>query len=209
MLGRLWVYLKCKIKLLVVWVRAMQSTIEKIQKFDKKIIIIAIIIVVVLFMLLLLIVNKEDKRIEIAANQVSSLSEKIRKYYRNKPDYWGLDTNQIISNNIAPQISNDKKALKNAFGSDILIGSDKYGSVVMPGSRSFSIIFKNLNKKACISLATYRFEESKSLGLISMTIVNENSEKMFAWGGENELPIPEIKAKNICKTGGSIIWSYE
>lgn len=187
----------------------MQSTIKKLQKFDKKAIITATVTALLILALSLIITNKEGKRVEIATNQVASLSEKIRKYYSNKPDYWGLDTNQVISKNIDPQIIQEGGKLKNIFNTNILIGSDKDGAVVMPGSKSFGLTFSNLNKKTCIALATYKFEESKSLGLIRMTISNKDAEKIFTWGGEDELPILESKAKKACNSLNSIMWSYE
>lgn len=164
-----------------------------------------IILVIMLFTSSLLMLANGDKRAAAASEQVWAIAGNIRNYYRSRPDAWGLTTETAVSEGMIPaEMLTDNRPL-NALGKEILIGSDIDGGMVMPGSRSFAIIYKNLNESECREIATMAMSEKEQLGLTSMAIVN-NQETRFVWGGENPLPISATNAKKNCRKNNLIAW---
>lgn len=150
--------------------------------------------------------SKPDTKIIKAHQQVVSLAEQIRNFYRNKPDAWGLNTAFAIKNNLAGKEMTNGRMLQNALGKEVLLGADILGNTVMPGNRNAVIVYKNLNKKECETLAVLPFTEKMQLSLNAITIVNEQ-EHSFTWGEENSLPISKSKAGEICKKANDILWN--
>lgn len=186
----------------------MQELWKKIVHLDKTIIILTIVIAVVLAVVIYL-TTKPNKKLIAAANEVVSLSEEVRRYYHNRPDYWRLNTETVVREGIAPQGMIFDGKIKNALGNDVLVGNGFDGAMIMPGTRSFDIIYKNLSKKDCIALAAYPYNEKQKLGLLSITIKNGEDVSNFTWGGENELPITVDNAKSRCGDGSDISWNFE
>lgn len=185
-----------------------QELWKKQVKFDKFIILIMIVIAIGLT-LGIYMATKPNKKLISAANEVISLSEGIRKHYRNRPDYWRLNTETVIADNIAPKNLIIDGNIKNALGNEVLVGSGFDGAMVMPGTRSFDIIYKNLSKKDCIGLASYSYNEEQKLGLLSITVKNDEDISIFTWGGENKLPILTENAKKHCGHNSEISWTFE
>lgn len=149
------------------------------------------------------------QKAEIAAKQVAEIAQEVRKSYAHRVDYWGLNTDLIISNNILTNINYDKKLI-NSLGKPILIGSDEDGNTVMPGERSFNIVYSDLSTAECISLATYPFEQPEELGLLQITIVGNKNKQDFSWREENyKLPVTRHEAKKICCNGSKVLWTIE
>lgn len=144
-----------------------------------------------------------------AAN-LQKLTENIRRHYQNRPDYWGLNTKAIIDNKTAPLAMLKNGRIVSGFDTDILVGTAPDGLMLMPGSRSFDIIYKGLNKKQCLELTTQKFEEKFWLGVINITISNDNVQEVFSWNDQkNMLPIKKAAAKEICKSVNDIIFHIE
>lgn len=149
--------------------------------------------------------SKPDIKIIKAHQQVISLAVQIRNFYRNKPDAWGLNTASAIKNNLAGKEMVNGRMLQNALGKEVLLGADILGNTVMPGNRNAVIVYKNLNKKECETLAVLPFTEKMQLSLNAVTIVNEQ-EHTFSWGEENSLPISKSKADETCQNANDILW---
>lgn len=138
------------------------------------------------------------------------LTENIRRYYQNRPDYWGLNSDSIIKNKIVPLALLKNDRIISGFGTDILVGNTPNGSMLMPGARSFNIIYSNLNKKQCIELASGKFDEKFWLGIIDVTINNSIKNEVFSWNDKkNILPIKKNIAKEICKSSNTVIFHIE
>ena len=163
----------------------------------------------VLIVLINLLMDTANKKIVLAQNDMIILAENIRKQYTKKPDYWGLSTQSIIQNGIVPKsmLRNDK--LFSSIAKETLVGADVDGNMVMPGTRSFYIIYKGLSQKNCVDMASYPMSEQNKLGLLSVTIVNEQNEVVFQWGGEYSLPIDKASAAKICRNNNIILWNFE
>lgn len=153
--------------------------------------------------------SRSDPKIVAAAGEVMSTAEKIRKFYHNRPGYWGLNTENVLKNNLAPSSLINNGKLLNALGKPVLAGQGIDGSLVMPGARSFDIVYSDLNKKECIELAGFQFTENQSLGLLSLTIVHNGQSTEFSWGGEKQLPVSEENTRKYCGEKNSLLWTFE
>ena len=107
-----------------------------------------------------------------AAAEVQQLAENIRRFYQNRPDFWGLNTQAVLDKQIAPRAMSKSGRLMNFFGKEVVVGSGIEGMMLMPGSRNFDIVYKNLNKQECVEMASFRFEEKFWLGVESVTAVS-------------------------------------
>lgn len=186
----------------------MNKILEAIKRLNKKWTII-ILIGVLLLSLLIGLSTKSNPKIEKAAHEVVQIAEEVRQFYRSRPGYWGLNTAAVIKNGIAPNSTLKQDQLLNSLDKEIAIGQGIDGNLVMPGTKSFDIAYKNLSKSECIDLATYPFTEQQSLGLLAIAIYNQESNAEFNWGGENRLPIQKSAAKKQCQDNSSIIWTFE
>lgn len=141
-----------------------------------------------------------------ASKQVFEIASQVRKHYVQKPDYWGLSSsNQILTNLF---YSNGK--LINALSKPILLGQGADGAMIMPGGRSFDVVYKELTKSECIALAVYEQPVSAEVGLLQITITNSEKTTEFRWGDEEfKLPISRRNAMLACKNGDTIIWTFE
>ena len=170
-------------------------------KIDRPIIIaLALILCVGLY-----IVLKPNPKIKLTANELVNLSDNIRKHYQNLPGYWGLNSEKAISLGIIPDAMTKEGKIINALGKEVLIGRGVNGETIMPGGRSFEIIYKNLSKKECVKLAEFEGHETYLLGLIDITV----NDKVFSWGTEESLPISRKQARKYCLDNNAIIWKYE
>ena len=141
---------------------------------------------------------------------IFSLSEAIRQHYGDKPSYWGLNTDYVIKQNIAPQkmIKNDKLYLNG--GMSVLVGAGAEGTTVMPMAQSFDIALPHLNKAQCMSYAENVLSDDENLALISVSIISESGAYTFEWGGENRLPIKKYATKQFCQDKeNTIVWSLK
>lgn len=150
-----------------------------------------------------------NTKIAEAQQNMFALTENIRNFYKKRPDYWGLSTQSALKNGLFPQMMLKESKIYSAVGQNILIGSDEAGSVVMPGMRSFYIIYDGVSKKDCVDMVSYPISEQNKLGLLGVIIKNNKEEVVFQWGGENSLPIKKDKATKICRNKSIILWNFE
>lgn len=150
--------------------------------------------------------SEPDAKVVAAARQISLLTDNVRKFYRNRPDAWGLNTQSVLKNAIAPQEMIQNGKLVNALGKETIVGANADGMTVMPGGRNFVITFRGLDYEECVELSALAPDEKTALSLTSETIANE-TETMFIWGGEHPLPITRKAAEEFCKQQNSLIWN--
>lgn len=163
-------------------------------------------LVTVIIFGIIVYLQRPSKEVLQANNELMETSKKIRDYYRNKPDYWGLNSNEVIKNLLYSGKINNNQII-NSIKKAVVIGSDRDGVTIMPGQRSFTITYKNLTKKECKELASFNWKIQDNLGLISMTIHNTNDYE-FNWG-ENGLPLSRRKADKHCQDVNDILWVFE
>ena len=177
-------------------------------KINSKYILVALSAVLA-FCFVALLFSSPENNSEKAMEELSRISEAIHENFRKKPDYWGLNTQYVINNNLLEDnVKGDK--LISVSGNDILIGGDYQGAVIMPGSQSFNIIYKDVSRRDCVVLSSYNLDYAEKIGLLSITIINAHETKEFSWGGDNELPISVMQAKNIClNSENTIVWTFK
>lgn len=150
---------------------------------------------------------QNDSKSSLAGEQIQQMVNQVRSFYKNKPDAWGLNTYSAIKNNIVAPDMLDGRQIKNALGKDVLLGSDVLGNTVMPGSRTFAIIYKNLDYDECLALASFPFPRKVMLSLDSINIVNDKT-YIFSWGQNLALPISEKEAQISCKKSNDVLWNF-
>lgn len=151
-----------KIKDYLLFLKQRFYAYRRAVKLDQKI-IIAITVMTAAIIIVLAWIIRPNPKIEIAATQLAQTANNIRLFYQTKPGYWGLNTETVIKNNLeAGGMLIDGK-LRNAFGKPVIIGEDEQGSIIMPGTRHFTVTFPELNKSECTVMAAFRLNERESL----------------------------------------------
>lgn len=143
-----------------------------------------------------------------AARQVTRLAEIIRQEFAAKPDFWGLSAQSLAENADLPPEMKTSRGLTNLLGKPILVGGDENGAAVMPGNRSFKIIFTGLNRSECIQLAAYVYPQQEALGLLNMAVINDLQQEVYSWGEDQALPIAPETAKKVCNVENKIVWTF-
>ncbi|MFV0627057.1 MAG: hypothetical protein ACK5N8_06900 [Alphaproteobacteria bacterium] len=141
--------------------------------------------------------------------ELFTTSDIIRKEFKNKPGYWGLDNKFIIEKNLINNVNENR--IVNGLGKNVIIGKDFEGYKVMPGERTFDVTYIGLNQKECINLVAYELQESQKISLVSVKVKNIEKVVEFSWDGENKLPISIDSAKIVCKNNqqNDILWTFE
>lgn len=152
------------------------------------------------------IMSKIHNKTNEVISELGDISTNIRNKFKNSPGYWGLDTDFVMENHLAKI---DEGILKNILGKKVLVGSGFQASKLMPGSKTFDVVYRNLDKKECIAIAGYSFTEEQKASLIAIIIRENGEETEFTWGGENRLPISNHTAKRFCKENNDILWRFE
>lgn len=156
------------------------------------------------------IFSQEVSGVKEAAAQVEQLAVNIRRHYQNRPDYWGLGTQTVIDKKIAPRQMLQNGHLVGFMGNPVLVGLGADGTILMPGSRNFDIIYKDLSAKQCVALASYKFEQKFWLGVTGITIINAKQTQDFSWDSEAyKLPVIKSLAKEFCHGNATIIWHFD
>ena len=142
--------------------------------------------------------------------EIFAVSDEIRAHYADRPDYWGLSSEEVVKQKIIPQKFLKNNTIVLSSGSTIAIGNGADAEVVMPFSQTFDIILKNLNKAQCISYAEMPLSDDDLIKLYSIHIINTSGETVFEWGGKKTLPISRYATKDLClDNGNTIIWSIK
>ena len=138
------------------------------------------------------------------------LADKIRDFYRIKPNYWGLDTSFALENNIFPSDMVQDETAQNALGSSVLVGSGFMGEALYPGSQGFDIVYTELGRVPCIFLLSYPFSKEQTLSLSQISLLNDLGDNItFTWGGDFPLMPDTQTAKKFCSKSNSILWHFE
>lgn len=149
----------------------------------------------------------KGSRYDEAVQELETMSNAIRSSYSNSPGYWGLDTKYVTDNNLVSNIKNG--SIINVLGKDVFVGYGFEATPLMPGSRTFDIVYKNLNRDECIRLASHNFNEELSASIVSIILRSGDKTEEFGWGEENRLPISVNMAKRFCKDKNDILWRFE
>lgn len=162
--------------------------------------------------LILLIGGQQDVGAKEAGHQVEKLAQNIRNRYRNRPDFWGLSTQDVINKKIYPlDMKAENGILTGYFTNPVEIGANKDGNPVMPTIRNFVIAYNDLSKDQCIGLAANRFEPNFWLGVTGITVENDKKKQTFEWSSkEFGLPANKGVLKQVCSAkNNSVIFYFE
>ena len=80
------------------WIKRFWDFVRK----TKLIIILCCLVVVVVLMTIIMLKQRDIGAYE-AGMQIEQLANMIRGHYKMRPDYWGLNTGEIIKNNLYPE----------------------------------------------------------------------------------------------------------
>jgi len=165
---------------------------------------------VIVLMLLLLIGGQRGIGAKEAGHQLNLLSQNIRHYYRSRPDFWGLNTSEVITKKMYPAtMITEGNILKGYFGTPATVGSDISGTTVMPSGRQFVIAYHDLSKLQCLELGSYKFNSDFWFGVTQMRISNSSGSQSFEWGNEEyKLPAKKSKLKKLCRRQNNTIAFY-
>ena len=142
--------------------------------------------------------------------EIEDLSTNIRRHYQNKPDFWGLSTQTVLDKKICPNKMLQNGKLVGFFDNPVLVGNGPNAMVLMPGARNFDIIYKDLDKKQCVAVATSKLKQDIWLGVVGVSIVNKDKQQRFDWDNkEYSLPIKTTQAKKSCGNDSMVIWHLE
>ena len=185
--------------------------VKKKKNNNKKLsLIIGIIGLVLVVAYLMFAVKNKQLRHETTGDDVAKIVIDVHKIYANKASYWQLSTKSFFGNDILTKYRYKNNQLINALGKPILIGKGENGDVIMPGEKSFDVVYTDLSAEECVSVAAYRFEQPENLGLLQITIVNGEKSQTFEWGAEDHmLPISRVEAKSFCSSKAKVIWTFE
>lgn len=160
--------------------------------------------------ILAVMLKHTPKKAVTSAEEVAKIVEDVHKIYANKASFWGLNNESFASNDILTKFRYKGNQLINTLGKPILIGRGEGGDVVMPGERSFDVVYTDLTAKECVDAAAYRFEQPENLGLLRITITNGEKSQVFEWGAEDhKLPISRVEAKRFCSNKSRVMWTFE
>lgn len=172
-------------------------------------VVAACLAVVVLALFILIFAHTGENGFQKTQQQVEMLASQVRSYYAQKPNYWGLSNAVALEKGIVPENMNRNGKIISALGKELFVGGDVQGNPVSIGSREFAISIADVGTAACRSLATAPLNDFFKLGLIRLTIKNNEQEQTFEWGGENPLPITKAKAVEICSKNNALSWFFE
>ena len=160
----------------------------------------------------LVVQSQQNIGARIAGEQIGNLATNIRTKYGARLDFWGLNTREVIRKRLFPAgMRPEGDILIGYFNNPVEIGADESGATVMPTVRQFAIAFNDLNQEQCSSLASFDFEQKFWLGVVKMSIVNEQVSQDFNWGAkEFGLPAKKKETKNLCQNKrNSVVFYFE
>ena len=111
------------------------------------------------------VASRPNQRVIGAMDNLAQLTENIRRNYKNRPDYWGLSTENVIQKQIAPSAMLRDGRLTSPVAAEISVGGDEKRQYGHAGHAQFYIAFKNLSKKDCVDMAVYPLSEKNNPGL--------------------------------------------
>jgi hypothetical protein len=139
---------------------------------------------------------------------MSALAASVRGYYRQKPDYRGLNTKLVISENLAPSAMKRRESIVSPIGRPVTVGANSDGDVVMPSGRQFVLSIDAVGRKVCRAL-------SQTIGLMktdpsfdSFTIENGEEVLTFGWSGERTFDKLAKGADRFCRDRNILSWRF-
>ena len=147
--------------------------------------------------------------------QLQSLQKGINRMYASAGKYDDLATDgikKLLDNNVPPKdMRAGSNALHHAMGGSVEVAPVFNNSLEGYGKAcdSFTITFKNLNKKACAELAAYSWIGNDSANIVSITV----KATKYVWpaheAGEHALPIEQAEAMSLCAESPlDITWEF-
>ena len=177
-------------------------SMEKVCKF-----LIVFLILVIGFMFFANSKSFANKTIK----DIFYISDNVRQFYVEKPNYWGLNTQTAIRENIVDSkyILKDKIVL--GKGLSVLIGKGFQADTLMFLDNSFDIVVNGLDKKNCISLIEADISKENIVKLREISLQNSKGLFSFRWeDGKYSLTVKKYIAKDICSdVNNSLLWSVE
>ncbi len=145
------------------------------------------------------------------AKELVLLNNKIREHYKMRPDFWGLNTQEVINNRLySATISSADGKLSGTWGKEIIIGSDESGSSVMPTQKTFAVAYKGLSKERCVALASSEFEENFWFGIEKILIFSAEQKQFFHWGSDIfGLPVNKKDVEKVCKNENIVVFFFQ
>lgn len=151
-----------------------------------------------------------SNKTERAAAEVINIAADVHKLYAHKASYWTLSSDSLRSNDILTNYVYKNNQLVNALGKPVLIGKGEDGNVVMPGEKSFDVVYTDLSAKECIAVAAYQYQQQEMLGLLQITIIGKEKSRIFEWGAETyKLPVTRPEAERFCSDKSKVVWTFE
>jgi len=150
--------------------------------------------------------------------QLQTLQKGIARFYAAAGNYDGLASSTavktLIKNNIPPpnMIAGTNK-LRHAFGGNVVIKNVKYTDIAEYGSSSdsFTVTFKNLDKRSCGTMAAISWLGDDNAHIVSIQIGDDK----FVWpdydteSTKKTLPITYIEAMDACLDAPKdITWEF-
>lgn len=189
--------------------KCIKRFLEKSKK--EKLPLIILIISLIVLLLLMIMLKQKDIGGQEAGLQIEKIASNIRSKYKTRPDYWGLNTDEVIKNELFPaDMTFNNGELQGYFGSSVRIGMDEKGTTVMPTVKNFVITYFDLSKAQCVALASNKFNRKFLLGLTHINIISEKSTQTFNWHDTKySLPISKQNATKFCGKNNKISFSFE
>lgn len=169
--------------------------------------IILTVVLAVFFVWVLL--PKNSQLYSVSQDELIALAGNVRNHYKIRPDYWGLNNESAVKNNLIPENMRRGQKAVSSLGREIIIGQDNEGNMVMPGGRNFMLTIANLSKPACLAMLSWRINPEANPGLIRIRLTETEKTTDFEWGGNPALPISADMAKIYCKNRNTISWTFE
>lgn len=178
--------------------------------FSTKIELVALFLAILLLAAVCLCFCLSTTVTDKAAAQVVSIAADVHKLYTHKASYWRLNNDSLRSNDILTNYRYKNNQLVNAFGKPVLIGKGEDGDTVMPGEKSFDVVYTDLSARECVKIATYQYKQQEMLGLLQITIIGQEKSRIFEWGAETyKLPVIRPEAERFCSDDSKVIWTFE
>lgn len=150
----------------------------------------------------------DQYRVSQGLIQITSLQKNISRFYASAGNYKALDDENtvkklIADNVIPPNMKAGDSAIRHIFGGDVELKNIAYTDEASISSTSFSITFKNLDRRVCVEMAALSWPERDSANLLSITVGTvKYTWPVYVTNGEDAkvLPITQGMAMDVCKT---------
>lgn len=156
-------------------------------------------------------------RVSQGVSQLQSLQKGINRFYASTGNYNKLGEEgaiqDLFENRVIPkQMKVSGNKIRNVFGKEVEIENVQYDNIDDYGksSDSFVIIFKSLNKKECVEMASISWLQNDNANLVSIKIGSQK----FVWpkydGEEMDLlPVTTTKAMESCASAPlDVTWEF-